>query len=392
MRLGRVLNRELRRIAHRPRYLIILTLGIILAFTIFATMTKEGQPKDLPIAVVDMDGTYLSRRVCHEINATSGVQVYAVYNNHAEARKAMQRGKIFAFYEIPKGTYKEVLQFRAPHFVLYVNSAYMLAGTLSYKQLATMGMIAGAAVQREIYRKKGYGDDQIMGLIQPVEFDTRNIGNAEINYGSYMMTTLIPALIAFLIVLHTIYVIARERQEHSLRSWLSKADGNALIALIGKAIPYTVWYTFLCLTANFIMFGPMGFLMEGSWLLMVLNTILLIVAAQCAGLFIGACITDAPLAMSIGAIYSAMSFTFSGFSFPIDAMPKAYEVASWLYPIRQYFLNYTDIALFGNGLEHCWKHFAILMLFCLLPIAGAPLLAWQYKLDKKSHQHNSEAK
>ena len=371
MRLGRVINRELRRIAYRPRYLIILTLGIILAFTIFATMTSEGQPKNLPIAVVDMDGTYLSRRVCHEINATSGVQVYAVYNNHSEARKAMQQGKIFAFYE---------------------NSAYMLAGTLSYKQLATMGMIAGAAVQREIYRKKGYGDDQIMGLIQPVEFDTRNIGNAEINYGSYMMTTLMPALIAFLTVLHTIYVIARERQERSLRSWLNKANGNALIALIGKAIPYTVWYILLCLIVNLIMFGPMGFLMEGSWMLMVLNTIMLIVAAQCAGLFIGACITDAPLAMSIGAIYSAMSFTFSGFSFPIEAMPKAYEVASWLYPIRQYFLNYTDIALFGNGFEHCWKHFAILLLFLLMPIAGAPLLAWQYKLDKKTHKLNTEAK
>ena len=113
MRLVRVINRELRRIAYRPRYLIILTLGIILAFTIFATMTSEGQPKNLPIAVVDMDGTYLSRRVCHEINATSGVQVYAVYNNHSEARKAMQQGKIFAFYAtVPSTPLRTLCQLR----------------------------------------------------------------------------------------------------------------------------------------------------------------------------------------------------------------------------------------------------------------------------------------
>lgn len=384
MRLARVLYREMKRIVHNPRYPIILTLGIVLAFVIFATMTREGQPKRLPIAVVDMDGTFLSRRICHEINATSGVEVYAVYNNHFEARKAMQRGKIYAFYEIPKGTYNDLLQFRAPHFVLYVNSAYMLAGTLSYKQLATMGMIAGAAVQREVYRKKGYGEEQIMGLIQPVEYDTRNIGNPWINYGNYLMTTLIPAIIAFLTVMHITYVIARERRERSMRSWIGKSKGNAMIALLGKAIPYVAWYTLLCLLANLIMFGPLGFPMDGSWMLMVLNTILLISAAGCVGCFIGSCVTDPPLAMSVAALYSAMSFSFSGFSFPIDSMPTVFQWIPWIYPIRHYFLSYSDIAIFGNGLSNCWPHFCALLAFGMTLIIGAAMLNWQYRLEKQN--------
>lgn len=389
MRLRRVIFRELKRIAINPRYPIILTLGIVVAFVIFASMTREGQPKRLPVAVVDMDGTYMSRRICHEINATQGVEVYAVYNNHNEARKAMQRGKIYAFYEIPKGTYNDLLQFRAPHFVLYVNSAYMLAGTLSYKQLATMGMIAGAAVQREIYRKKGYGEEQIMGLIQPVEYDTHNIGNPWINYGCYLMTTLIPAIIAFIMVMHATYIIARERHERTMRSWLRKAGGNTLIALVGKTLPYAVWYIFLCLLANLIMFGFMGFPLEGSWMLMVVNTILLIVAAQCIGCFIGACVTDPPLAMSVAAIYSAMSFSFSGFSFPIDSMPHVFQWIAWLYPIRQYFLNFSEIAIFGNGFSHCWPHFCHLMAFCVVLIAGAAMLDWQQRRDKKTQTLNA---
>ena len=384
MPLQRVILRELRRIVHNPRYPIILTLGIVVAFFIFAFMTRQGQPQRLPIAVVDMDGTDLSRRICHEINSTPGVEVFAVYNNHSEARKAMQRGKIYAFYEIPKGTYNDLLQFRAPHFVLYVNSAYMLAGTLSYKQLATMGMLAAAAVQREVYRKKGFGDDQIMGLIQPVEYDTRNIGNPWINYGSYLMTTLIPAIIAFIMVMHTTYSIARERQERSVKSWLRKARGNILAALLGKVIPYMLWYSFLCLLANLIMFGFMGFPMEGSWMLMVLNSILLIVAAGCVGCFIGSCVVDPPLAMSVAAIYSAMSFSFSGFSFPIDSMPHVFQWIAWLYPIRQYFLNYSDIAIFDNGFSNYWPHFCILLLFCILLIPAAWMLQWQQQRDGKN--------
>ncbi len=379
----RVLRRELRRIWHNPRYLIIMTLGIVFTFVFFATVTKEGQPKKLSVAVVDMDGSYLSRRICHEINATQGVSVKAVYNNHSEARKAMQRGEIFAFYEIPQGTYNDLLQFRSPHFVLYVNSAYMLAGTLSYKQLATMGMLATGAVQREVYRKKGYSDDEIMGLIQPVEYDTRNIGNPWINYGNYLMTTLIPAVIAFIVLMHTSYVISRERQERTLRNWLRRAKGNALYALIGKMLPYTVWYSFLCLLANLVMFGFMGFPLEGSWMLMVVNSILLVVAAQCAGCFIAGSIPDPPLAMGISAIYSAMSFSLSGFSFPVESMPTFFYSFSWLYPIRHYYLNFCDIAIFGNGFSHCWPRFCALMAFGVLTIAGAFMLRWQMQREEK---------
>jgi ABC-2 type transport system permease protein len=117
----RVFQRECRRVINQPSYLVILTLGAALTFVIFASMTSAGQPQRLPVGVVDLDGSYLSRRICHELDATSGVQVHAVYNNHMEARRAMQRGEIFAFYEIPKGTYNQVLQFKAPKFVLYNN-------------------------------------------------------------------------------------------------------------------------------------------------------------------------------------------------------------------------------------------------------------------------------
>lgn len=368
---------------NKPRYLILLTLGILLTFVVFATMTKEGQPLKLPVAVVDMDHSYLSRRLCHELNATQGVSVKAVYDSHTEARKAMQRGDVFAYYEIEKGTYNRLLQFQSPKLVLYVNSAYMLAGTLSYKQMATMEMLAAGAVQREVYRKKGFRDEDIMGMIQPIEFDTRNIGNPWINYGNYLMTTLIPAVIAFVAMMHTSYAIVRERQDRSVKTWLKKARGNTLIALLGKILPYTIHYSLLLLVANLIMFGPMHYPMVGSWPLMMLNSILVVFAAQCTSCFIAGCIPEAPLTMGVSALYSAMSFSLSGFSFPVESMPTFFSSFSWLYPIRHYFLNYSDIAIYGNGIEHCWPHYCALIAFGLLLLAGAVMLRWQLRREAR---------
>ncbi len=361
--------RELRRIQLNPRYLIILTLGIVFSFIFFATMMQEGLPQRMPIGVVDMDHSYLSRRLCHELNATQGVHVEAVYDNHAEARKAMQRGEIFAFYEIPPDTYNELLQFHAPHFGLYSNNAYLLAGTLSYKQLATMGMLASGAVQREILRKKGY------------ELDTHPIGNPWTNYRIYLMSTLIPAIIAFISQLHTVYLIGRERQERTLRNWMRKSGNNTVKALFGKLFPYTVHYTFLVLLANLVMFGFMHFPMNGNWLLMVLVSLLLIPAAQCAGVLISGCIPDPPLAMGICAVYAALSFSLSGFSFPVEAMPHFFDSLSWLYPIRHYYLAYRDIAIFGNGLDQCWSSIVSLLLFGLVFLIGAKMM--DLNLNKK---------
>lgn len=366
----RVMHREYRRIYRKPRYVLILTVGIAIAFVFFATITREGVPQNLPVAVVDLDGTFLSRRLCHEINATQGVHVVAVYDNHTQARMSMQRGEIFAFYEIPKGTYNEVLQFHAPHFGLYSNLSYLLAGNLSYKQLATIGMLAAGAVQREVYRKKGYTDEQAMGLMMPVEIDTHLIGNPTSNYQMYLMTTLLPAIIAFIVLSHMSYIIGREMEERTLRGWMKKAGGNALHAILGKMIPYFFHYLLLLLIANVIMFGPMGFTFEGSWGLMVLNSALLIFAAQCAAVFITGLLPEGPFAMGVCAIYGAMSFSLSGFSFPIEAMPRPMTGISWLYPIRHYYLNYRDIAIFGNGIEHCWPHIAALCAFGLLALVG----------------------
>ena len=377
--MWRVVNRELRRIWHSPRYLVILTLAVVLSFVFFATMTQEGQPQKLHVGVVDLDHSYLSRRLCHELEATQGVHITAVYDNHTEARLAMQRGEIFAFYEIPAGTYNELLQFHGPHFCLYTNQAYLLAGSLSYRQLATMGKLAAGAVQREVLRKKGFKDDAIMGIIQPVALETHAIGNTKASYCIYLMTTLIPGIIALIAILHTAYVIGRERQERTVKSWMRKAGGNGLKAMVGKALPYTVYYTLLIMVANLIMFGPMGMPLEGSWLLLSLHGLLMIMAGQSAAIFLMGSVPDPSVAMSLTSAYATLSFTMCGFSFPVDAMPLPMQAFSEVFPLRHYFLAMRDIAFFGNGMEVCWPQTATLLAFGVLAIIGSAMFNRQYE-------------
>lgn len=374
--------RELRRIRQRPRYFVLLTIGIVFSYVFFLTLMYEGQPEDLPVAVVDHDGSYLSRRLCHELTATQGVKVVAVYDSHAEARKAMQRQEIYGFMEIPEHTYSNLLDFERPHVAIYSNNAFLLAGSLSYKQLATMGKLASAAVHQEILKKKGLDESAIMGIVQPVEFDTHLISNPTANYQPYVLTTILPGILAMMVLLLTAFEVTLEQKEGTAAQWLSTAKGNLVVAMLGKLLPYTFWFSMLGILGNIVFFGPCHYTLLGNFGLMVIDMILLVVAAQAMGVLIAGLIPDMHLAVCVSAIYSALSFSMSGFSYPVCSMPPALQAFSYIFPLRHYYLAYAEVALYGDGIAQCWPHFVMLLCLIICGFIGIALMDKQLKGSK----------
>ncbi len=368
-------RRELRYLARRPRYVVLLTLGLAFSYLFFLTLMTEGQPAKLPVAIVDQDGSYLSRRLCHEIEATQGVHVVAVYQNHAQARAAMQRQEVFAFYEIPKDIYADVLAFKAPKVSLYASNAYLMPGSFSYKSLATIGKLAAAAVQREVLRKKGYPEKQVMGIIQPVELDTHTISNAETSYMPYVLTTVLPGILGVMVLLFTIYLVSDERKRHTMADWMRHAQGNVTVAVVAKLLPYTLWFSLLGLLGNIILFRYAHFTLLGSSVMLSLMLVLMVLSQQAMGVFLASLIPEQHLAISVGAIYGMLSFTMSGFSYPATNMPPFLQSVSYLFPLRHYYLSYVDIALYGNGIAYYWTSLLGFMVFLLLGMVGIVLLS-----------------
>ncbi|MBR6992274.1 MAG: ABC transporter permease [Bacteroidales bacterium] len=363
------LRREFRRIRYegQSRYLVLTTLGVVFCYVFFLTLMDEGQPQRLPIAIVDQDGSYLSRRLCHEIDATQGVRVVAVYGSHSEARQAMQRQEIYAFLEIPEGTYDELLSFTRPHIVLYSNNAYLLSGSLSYRSLATISKLASGAVEREVLRKKGYGERQIMGLIQPIELDTHLISNPTANYQPYVLTTMLPGMLGLSVLLLTVYMVGKERKSGTMPEWLGQSP---YAALLGKMAPYTLWFSLLGVVGNMVLFGWCHFELHGSFCLVVVFTLLLVLAMQSTGVFLAGMIPEPHLATCFAAIYGTLAFTMAGFSYPVTSMPPALQALSQLFPLRHYYKAVSGVSLFGCGMDICWVQVCGLLLFWIAGVIG----------------------
>ena len=388
----RVIHRELKAIARSPRYLILLTLGLVFSYVFFMTLMYEGQPEKLPIAIVDQDGSYLSRRLCHEINATQGVKVVAVYQNHAQARKAMQRQEIYAFFEIPENIYSEVLAFKAPKLSLYSNNAYLMPGSFSYKTLATIGKLASAAVQREVLRKKGYDEKRIMGIIQPVELDTHMISNPTANYQPYVLTTMLPGILGVMVLLFTVYKVSDERKKGTMLKWMRMAGGSPWKAVVAKLLPYTLWFSLLGVLGNIVLFRYAHYTMLGSLVMLSVSLLLFVLAQQAMGVLLAALIPEQHLSISVAAIYGMLSFTMAGFSYPVTSMPHGIQYVTYLFPLRRYYLSYVDIALYGNSLAYYWPHIVSLLAFLILGMVGIWMLGREtnriYALGRMAERDN----
>lgn len=364
--IGAVVRRELRIMRNRPIYLLGSVVTVAFCAIFFLTFLKQGLPHDLPIGIVDLDNSSLSRNFARQLDATQLGKVLK-YDSFAEAREDMQSGKITAVCVIPAGMYADVQASRRPTFTYYLNGLYFVGGALSYKNILTMINLADGAVQREVLRAKGVNEDAIMGRIQPVNVDVHQIGNQFTNYGYYLTNIFLPGVLALTVVIILIYSLGAELKYGTSRHLLSTAGGSMYNALFGKLVVYTTLFSVIGLILILLMYDWMHFPIKGSIWNMFLAIVLLVLASESVAIFIIGLLPIPRLALSIGALYSVLAFSMSGFTLPVETMPPYIQGLAEAFPLRHYFLFYSREVIFGTGFAGWWQEVIHLLIFLLLP-------------------------
>ena len=364
--IGAVVRRELRIMRNRPIYLLGSVVTVAFCAIFFLTFLKQGLPHDLPIGIVDLDNSSLSRNFSRQLDATQLGKVLK-YDSFAEAREDMQSGKITAVCVIPAGMYADVQASRRPTFTYYLNGLYFVGGALSYKNILTMINLADGAVQREVLRAKGVNEDAIMGRIQPVNVDVHQIGNQFTNYGYYLTNIFLPGVLALTVVIILIYSLGAELKYGTSRHLLSTAGGSMYNALFGKLVVYTTLFSVIGLILILLMYDWMHFPIKGSIWNMFLAIVLLVLASESVAIFIIGLLPIPRLALSIGALYSVLAFSMSGFTLPVETMPPYIQGLAEAFPLRHYFQFYSREVIFGTGFAGWWQEVIHLLIFLLLP-------------------------
>lgn len=364
----KIARRELRRMASKPIYWFCMIAAPLFCFVFFTSLMAEGLPTDMPLGLVDNDNTTTSRSLTRNLDAFEMTSIKEQYANVTEAREAVQRGDIYGFYYIPKGTTRKAQRQELPVVSFYTNYSYLVAGSLLYRDMRTMSELASGAASRTVLYAKGATERQAMAFLQPIVIDSHAINNPWLNYNVYLSNVILPGLLMLFIFMVTVFSIGTEVKYNTVHDWLIMARGSMFHALAGKLLPQTLIFFLIGIAFAIGLYGVLHFPCHCGLPTMLLVMFLGIIGAQGLGVFMFAMLPTLRLSLSFASLWGVISFSICGMSYPVMAMHPTLQGLSLLFPLRHYFLLYVNCALDGYPLMNAAPYVVGLLLFALLPL------------------------
>lgn len=364
----KIARRELRRMASKPIYWFCMIAAPLFCFVFFTSLMAEGLPTDMPLGLVDNDNTTTSRSLARNLDAFEMTSIKEQYANVTEAREAVQRGDIYGFYYIPKGTTRKAQRQELPVVSFYTNYSYLVAGSLLYRDMRTMSELASGAASRTVLYAKGATERQAMAFLQPIVIDSHAINNPWLNYNVYLSNVILPGLLMLFIFMVTVFSIGTEVKYNTVHDWLIMARGSMFHALAGKLLPQTLIFFLIGIVFAIGLYGVLHFPCHCGLPTMLLVMFLGIIGAQGLGVFMFAMLPTLRMSLSFASLWGVISFSICGMSYPVMAMHPTLQGLSLLFPLRHYFLLYVNCALDGYPLMNAAPYVVGLLLFAMLPL------------------------
>ncbi|MCH5238738.1 MAG: ABC transporter permease [Muribaculaceae bacterium] len=369
--------RSLLQIVRRPIYWVAFFVLPLFCFMMLTSLMQEGLPSKVPAAMIDKDGSSLSRKVTQNLGGMQMVDLREDCNSYTEARHLMQEGEIFGFFLIPEDFERELLSGRKPVITFYTNMTYFVPASILFKTFKTTALYTKAGVAMTVMESVGATPREVTPLLLPINIQSRGIHNPGLNYAIYLCNSFLPGVLELMIFLVTCFSLGQEIKYGTSRHLLNMANGSIVKALFAKLLPQTLIWFVIAIFMESWLFKFNGFPVYGSWFWLTLSELMFVLACQGWALFFFGIFPNLRLSLSASALLGILAFSVAAFSFPVESMYGAVGIFSWILPVRYNFLIYIDQALNGIDIYYSRIWFVAYIIFMLLPFT----LLWRIKRE-----------
>ena len=278
----------------------------------------------VPVAVVDLDHTSLSRQITRFADANPRIEVHLVTGSEREAQEALWRGEIEGYAVIPAGLKRNVVRGENAVVSIEANGAYALLNkAVQYGFAEAVGTVSAGVEIRKL-QASGQSAPQARASRAPVQLQMVALFNPTEGYGSFV----VPA-VALLILQQTLLMGAAmltgtwlESGQHraSSTTWLGR-----LLALCtlgwASGLFYFGWI--------FVLHDyPRGGNPLGALALLACYVPAIAALGSLLGLWFG----NRERALQV-LLFTTLPIAFvAGFSWPVEALPEPLQWLRWLSP------------------------------------------------------------
>lgn len=344
---------ELLRIVKDPGVLLICVGALIIYPIVYATIYKNNVLEDIPVAVVDLDNTPLSRKVANMVDATSGLDVAMKTGDFNEAKEHFWEKNVFGLIVIPGGFEKDVYNGEQATISTYSNGSYFLLNkqTLSSALQSVGTLSAGIEIKRLL--ASGLKEESAMARVSPLNTQYIGLYNPGNAYASYVMPGLILVIIqqTLLIGIGILGATQKEQKKFGVGGEVVHREKTLYALVFGKSLAYIFIYMFTSAFCLYWVHHWYGYPDKSTFMQVLLIMVPYLFASTFLGLTLSNLFTRREHAIIFLVFLSPVVLFISGISWPASLIPKPlYQIAHFL-PSTKLIPAYLRIRTMGVGLE-----------------------------------------
>jgi len=299
-------------------------------------------------AIVDLDNSVQSRELVRRFVSSGYFAVLACPENPGEVKTMMDRGTVSLVLQINRGFSADVKR-GMPGMVQVIAD-----GTDSNTTTVAVDY-AG-----RIIKKYAQDLDGPSSRFPPrIEVQQRAWYNPELRSRNYNVPGVIAMVIMLTSLLLTSMAVVREREMGTMEQ-LMVTPLRPIELLLGKTVPFALIALF-----DVVLITVLGVLIfnipvQGSLWLLLLCTGIYLLSVLGIGLFISTIAKTQQQALMATFLFYMPAILLSGFMFPIENMPMAFQYMTYANPLRYFLVIIRGLFLKGNGLAVLWPQMAAL--------------------------------
>lgn len=308
--------------AHASAALILL--GATILYSFYYPLAYDHQvATGLPVAIVDMDQSALSRAMVRKVRAVDGVSVIDVTSDPWSARQALARTDIDGYMLIPKDYERDIRRGEPGDLALYSNGSYLIRNQTVLESLAKAVTSAGLDVVGSKLLAAGIAGPRLAMAAQPLSVVERPMFNKREGYGSYVVPAVAQLIVQQTLMFGVAMLVAVRRNQGGF------SGPSELVGWVG--------FFLLVGTLNGLYFSGLNFWIQdyprgGNIAGLLVAMPIFIAAVTAMGLFLGSLFVREDRVLQSLSVTSVPFFFLSGISWPLDAMPPAMLILGKLVP------------------------------------------------------------
>jgi ABC-2 type transport system permease protein len=361
-----VFRREFDRFSRRRLLLFLTTVLPLLLMGVLAVVFSAGLATRLPIAVLDLDGTDLSRTIIRTVDATPDTAVARRVSDLTEGRQLILSGDVRGLLMLPRNLERDVYGGRRPEVVFFYNTQTMTSGNLVLRGVNSAVPAVAAGIRLSLRTAEGQPLEAAQAALAPIPVQVNPLFNPTLNYAHFLLAALLPSVLQVIVVTTMAYAVGLDVEtSHRLRV-LRRLGGGLWPAMAGKILPYTLLFLVVLGIADWVLFSVLGMPLRGNRYLLILAGIVFILADQFIGVLLALLLRPMASAISIGTLLMAPAFGFMGIGFPRIGMNAFAYNWGQMIPGTWYLMTRIDQTIRGTPLYLSWKPIAVLLFMVLL--------------------------